>query len=66
MPSIGPRHGHEGGRGARRSSPVLPGNNGIPVEPDIFTRAISDALKGAKPLLPPAQMASVVAKFQKQ
>ena len=41
-------------------------NNGIPVEPDIFTRAISDALKGAKPLLPPAQMASVVAKFQKQ
>jgi len=41
-------------------------NNGVPVEPLIFTRAIRDALSGAKPLLPPAQMAAVVAKFQQQ
>ncbi|MHB8253263.1 MAG: FKBP-type peptidyl-prolyl cis-trans isomerase N-terminal domain-containing protein [Acidiferrobacter sp.] len=41
-------------------------HNGVPVEPQIFTRAISDALSGAKPLLPPAQMAAVVAKFQRQ
>ena len=41
-------------------------NNGVPVEPQIFTRAIGDALSGAKPLLPPAQMAAVVAKFQSQ
>ena len=41
-------------------------NNGIAVEPEIFTRAIKDALTGAKPLLAPAQMAEVVAKFQKE
>lgn len=40
-------------------------NNHIPIQPQIFTRAIHDALTGAKPLLPPAQMAAVVAKFQK-
>lgn len=41
-------------------------NNHIPIQPDIFTRAIHDALTGARPLLPPAQMAAVVARFQKQ
>ncbi|HUW98551.1 MAG TPA: FKBP-type peptidyl-prolyl cis-trans isomerase [Acidiferrobacter sp.] len=41
-------------------------HNNVPVEPQIFTRAIRDALSGAKPLLPPTQMAAVVAKFQQQ
>ena len=41
-------------------------NNGVPVEAPIFTRAINDALKGAKPLLSPAQMAATVARFQKE
>jgi len=40
-------------------------HNGVPVEPQIFTRAITDALKGKKPLMAPAQMAAVVARFQK-
>lgn len=39
-------------------------HNGIPIESQIFTRAIKDALSGAKPLLPPTQMVAVVAKFQ--
>ncbi len=41
-------------------------NNHIPVDRAIFTRAINDALSGAKPLLPPARMAAVVAKFQRE
>ncbi len=41
-------------------------HDGVPVQAPIFTRAIRDALSGAKPLLPPAQMAAVVGKFQQQ
>ncbi len=41
-------------------------HDGVPVQAPIFTRAIRDALSGAKPLLPPAQMAAVVEKFQRQ
>ena len=41
-------------------------NNHIPIEPQIFTRAIRDALTGAKPLVPPKEMAATVEGFQKQ
>lgn len=41
-------------------------HDGVPVQAPIFTRAIRDALSGAKPLLPPAQMAAVVERFQRQ
>ncbi|MDA8389950.1 MAG: FKBP-type peptidyl-prolyl cis-trans isomerase [Gammaproteobacteria bacterium] len=41
-------------------------NNHIPVQPRIFTRGISDALRGAKPLLPPKEMAAAVENFQKE